>query len=170
MNIEQLGSVVRRAVGPIARSGYGLDRGDLAQNAMIAILQAGDRLHCEALVFRRAHWEASNQRRTRVREHRRSEPLSPLVAGHIRSDDAGAEAQLLRREIAALLESVLAELPDRDRNILKWIFWEDLPKAEVAKRLNLSQPRVTQLHKAAQCKLRSALADRGITSTHQCLS
>jgi RNA polymerase sigma factor (sigma-70 family) len=77
---------------------------------------------------------------------------------------------LLRREIAALLESVLAELPDRDRNILKWIFWEDLPKAEVAKRLNLSQPRVTQLHKAAQCKLRSALADRGITSTHQCLS
>ncbi len=169
MDIEQIGSVIRKAVVPIARSGYGLDPRDLAQDAMVAILEGKAGSPCETMVYRRAGWGAKNRRRQRIREYKRTEPLTADFGRHVESGELGGDVRVLRFEIAALLEMVMRQLPDRDRSVLKWIFRDEMPKGEVAKRLNVSQARVAQLRTAAQEKMRRALAAEGITSTHQCL-
>jgi RNA polymerase sporulation-specific sigma factor len=56
-------------------------------------------------------------------------------------------------ERIALLE-LLENLPERDRRILTWRFFEDKTQAEVAKNLGLSQVQVSRLEREALKKLK----------------
>lgn len=60
-------------------------------------------------------------------------------------------------DIHMLLESVLPVLPDREQQILKYIFYENLSQQEVGELLGISQMHVSRLQRRSLRKLREVL-------------
>lgn len=71
--------------------------------------------------------------------------------------EASEEAPLLERMV---VNELLASLPERERQILRWRFFEDLTQVEVARRLGLSQVQVSRLERQALKKLKEQLASK----------
>ncbi|MGB9846680.1 MAG: RNA polymerase sporulation sigma factor SigF [Desulfotomaculales bacterium] len=69
--------------------------------------------------------------------------------------ETSEEAPLLER---MMVNDLLASLPEREKQILTWRFFEDLTQMEVARRLGLSQVQVSRLERQALRKLREMLA------------
>ncbi|MGQ9532862.1 MAG: RNA polymerase sporulation sigma factor SigF [Desulfotomaculales bacterium] len=55
------------------------------------------------------------------------------------------------------LEDLLATLPGREQQILRWRFFEDRTQADVARRLGLSQVQVSRLERQALKRLRETI-------------
>ncbi len=64
------------------------------------------------------------------------------------------ELQQLRRRLADLIDC----LPERQAQVIRYHYLQQLDFSEVAKLLNLTKGRVSQLHQAALTKLRSEIA------------
>jgi RNA polymerase sigma-B factor len=71
-------------------------------------------------------------------------------------DDAGYE----RAESAVEVDGLLAELPDRERQVLELRFREDLMQREIADRLGISQMQVSRLIARSLATLRPDSAPR----------
>jgi RNA polymerase sigma factor for flagellar operon FliA len=71
--------------------------------------------------------------------------------------DPDAEDRLGRAQLQRALADAVAGLPERLRTVLGLIYTEDLTYAEVAQLLDVSKPRVCQLHADAVARLRAAL-------------
>ena len=82
--------------------------------------------------------------------------LDSLVAALPAVDEAAIRAQTLRA-VAAAVEA----LPERLQLVLGLHYDEGLTYREIAKILDVSEPRVCQLHGDAMKRLRAALADAG---------
>ncbi|MCL5289547.1 MAG: RNA polymerase sporulation sigma factor SigF, partial [Firmicutes bacterium] len=59
------------------------------------------------------------------------------------------------------VKQLLIELPERDRQILLWRFFEDKTQSEVALRLGLSQVQVSRLERQALRKLKELMLQTG---------
>ncbi|AEG61231.1 RNA polymerase sporulation sigma factor SigF [Desulforamulus ruminis] len=59
------------------------------------------------------------------------------------------------------VKQLLVELPERDRQIILWRFFEDKTQSEVALRLGLSQVQVSRLERQALRKLKELLTPTG---------
>lgn len=59
------------------------------------------------------------------------------------------------------IKQLLTELPERDRQILLWRFFEDKTQSEVALRLGLSQVQVSRLERQALKKLKDLMQHTG---------
>lgn len=57
------------------------------------------------------------------------------------------------------VKEIINNLPERDRNILLWRFYEDRTQADIASRLGLSQVQVSRLERQALKKLREILSE-----------
>ncbi|WP_066637482.1 RNA polymerase sporulation sigma factor SigF [Desulfolucanica intricata] len=57
------------------------------------------------------------------------------------------------------VKELLRSLPERDRQILMWRFFEDKTQSDIARRLNLSQVQVSRLERQALKKLKEIMAD-----------
>ena len=68
--------------------------------------------------------------------------------------EVNGELPLLER---MAIKELLLNLPERDRKILMWRFFEDKTQVEVARRLNLSQVQVSRLERQALRKLKDLL-------------
>ncbi|MGQ9824020.1 MAG: RNA polymerase sporulation sigma factor SigF [Desulfotomaculales bacterium] len=69
--------------------------------------------------------------------------------------ETSEEVPLLER---MMVNDLLASLPEREKQILTWRFFEDLTQMEVARRLGLSQVQVSRLERQALKKLKEMLA------------
>lgn len=58
------------------------------------------------------------------------------------------------------VNQLLASLPERDRKIITWRFFEDRTQADIARRLGLSQVQVSRLERQALQKLKELFAPR----------
>ena len=85
--------------------------------------------------------------------HAHSELTDVFEAPVVPSDE-----QMSRGEQARALAAAVAELPDRLQLVLSLHYVEGLAYREIAKVLDVSEPRVCQLHGDAVGKLRAALA------------
>lgn len=63
--------------------------------------------------------------------------------------DAGPETSLLARERVGYLQDAVAELPDRLRRVVVGSFYEELPMAALARELEVSESRVSQMRAEA---------------------
>jgi RNA polymerase sigma factor FliA len=63
----------------------------------------------------------------------------------------------LRSEIIALLVPAIAELPERERQILSFYYCEKLTLKEIGVRLGVGESRVCQIHSQAILHLRACL-------------
>ena len=74
------------------------------------------------------------------------------------ADRLGAHDENLERvELQGVLDSAMAHLTPREREIMNLRFIEELPQSEVAKRLGISQMHVSRLQRAAVERMRSQL-------------
>jgi RNA polymerase sigma factor FliA len=85
-------------------------------------------------------------------------PLDRLVGGAAVSDEAGVEDQLARAQVLKGLTRAIETLPERLQTVLGLHYIEGLTYREIAKILDVSEPRVCQLHGDALKKLRAVVA------------
>jgi RNA polymerase sigma-70 factor, ECF subfamily len=67
------------------------------------------------------------------------------------SDEIGADAAMADEEVRTQVRSVLSELPEKDRKILRWLFFDERDKGEVCRVLQVDREYLRVLvHRAKQ--------------------
>jgi RNA polymerase sigma factor for flagellar operon FliA len=61
----------------------------------------------------------------------------------------------------AALKKAVAKLPEREGKIVAWHYFEGVPFKIIAKRLGVSEPRISQLHARAIGRLRVTMVENG---------
>lgn len=79
------------------------------------------------------------------------------------SEDINPFKLCLDREMRALLTEAIAELPEREKQVLSLYYYEELTMKEVGAVLGVGESRVSQIHSLAMSRLRIRLHD-AITS------
>ncbi|HLK38114.1 MAG TPA: sigma-70 family RNA polymerase sigma factor [Polyangiaceae bacterium] len=74
---------------------------------------------------------------------------------------ASPQEQVEHRLNRVALERAVAQLPEREGNIVAWHYFDGVPFKTIAVRLGVSEPRVSQLHSRAMARLREAMAEFG---------
>ena len=94
---------------------------------------------------------------------RGEDTIGTLLPG---KESSEPQAELIRRELKELLDSLMAELSDRQRTVLRLRFGMDdgisRSQAEVAKELNISRERVRQIERQAMERLQKMGAGLGL--------
>lgn len=128
---------------------------DLAQETLMVAWRKEQTLHDPD---RRQAWLAGIARKRclhwlRARGRSSVPPLEPRPAG----DEP--LALLERQDLERLLRCALSELPDETRRVLLWRFLEELPHAEIGRRLGLSEGAVWMRVARGRERLRRLLLD-----------
>lgn len=69
-------------------------------------------------------------------------------------------SKLLRKERVEILARAIEELPEKERFVVSFYYFEGLTMREVAEALHLTEGRISQLHSQAMLRLRGALSER----------
>lgn len=75
----------------------------------------------------------------------------------VREMRSGPEEETLKNEVRDSLKRSVRDLPEKERIVITLYYYEDLTLKEITKVLNLSEPRVSQLHTQAILRLKSKL-------------
>jgi RNA polymerase sigma factor for flagellar operon FliA len=65
----------------------------------------------------------------------------------------------LKSEMKGLLAAAIAELPEKERQVLAFYYYEELTMKEIGQVLGVGESRVSQIHSAAVVRLRAAMKD-----------
>ena len=86
----------------------------------------------------------------------------PEAQAHAFVDESAAtpQDQVERRLDRLALESAVAQLPEREAQIVGWHYFEGVAFKTIAGRLGVSEPRVSQLHARAIGRLRLTMEQR----------
>jgi len=86
--------------------------------------------------------------------HQQLDRLDSLAAP---ADEEGIEERLTRTKMVEMIGRAIGDLPERLQTVLGLHYLEGLTYREIAKILDVSEPRVCQLHSDGMRKLRAAL-------------
>jgi len=79
-------------------------------------------------------------------QSRAAEPLTESI-----SEEKSADSTLLDEEMRSNVRHVLSELPEKDRKILRWIFFDERDKGEICRLLNVDREYLrVVVHRAKQ--------------------
>ena len=89
--------------------------------------------------------------------------VTPLEEGHEVSDEghANAEATLMAYEERARVRDALSTLPDKEKELLRWLFFEDRDKDEVCRELNVDRNYLRVLLHRAKSHFRERYNEQG---------
>lgn len=73
--------------------------------------------------------------------------------------EPGPDEQAERKELLARLAAAIRDLPDRERKVILLYYERDLNMKEIAAVLEVSEPRISQIHAAALFRLSMKLRD-----------
>jgi len=73
--------------------------------------------------------------------------------------DQGPMRKVLRKERVEILAKAIEQLPDKERVVVSFYYFEGLTMREMADSLHLTEGRISQLHSQAMARLRDLLAD-----------
>ena len=95
--------------------------------------------------------------------YRAGSRVEPLADDHDAPDDRGqtAESALVDEEDKARVRSVLAELSGRERDVLKWLFFEERDKDEICRALNVDRNYLRVLLHRAKARFRERFLEEG---------
>ena len=82
------------------------------------------------------------------------------------SDEIGADAAMADEEVRTQVRSVLSELPEKDRKILRWLFFEERDKGEVCRVLQVDREYLRVLVHRAKQRFRNDYLRRVATKTN----
>jgi RNA polymerase sigma factor (sigma-70 family) len=111
-------------------------------------------------LYRSTHYAAAAAVRTEQRRRRREQQADTMQK--IESSGQTADAWA---EVRPVLDRVMSTLNDRDRDAVMLRFYDGQSFAEIGKRLRLSDNTARMRVERALEKLRTLLAERGVTST-----
>ena len=117
-----------------------------------------------AWLYRSARHAAQAVARAELRRQKLNETFA-VMPDNASSSDSSLDWERLR----PVLDEVMEELKERDREIMLLRFFEGLSFSEVGARLNLSENAARMRTERALEKLRSQLCRRGVTSTSAAL-
>ena len=120
------------ALGPVAEA----PAGELGRSPTVDELAGRMRVNSEAI------WEARQAADT---HHSLDEPADADAREPLSETPGGEDRELCRAERVAVLQTWLAELPERQREILRLRFDEDPTQREIGERLGISQVQVLRL-------------------------
>lgn len=129
---------------------------DIVQAAFLRLsarVQVGELENPRAFLYRVVHNMALEERR-RLANHGRLEAEASLVAG---GTDDGPEELLTAKERRRLLSIAVATLEPRTRQILAMSRRDEMPAAEIARRLGLSPTQVKRLLAQAVAHCRAVI-------------
>jgi RNA polymerase sigma factor FliA len=89
-------------------------------------------------------------------------PLERMSSMPSDPEDSGIEERLARSQMAAALAREVSVLPERLQTVLGLHYLEGLTYREIAKILDVSEPRVCQLHAEGLKKLKAALTQQEV--------
>ncbi|MBI9011945.1 MAG: FliA/WhiG family RNA polymerase sigma factor [Clostridiales bacterium] len=69
------------------------------------------------------------------------------------------EAQLMDIETKRLLKEMIGKLPEKEQRIIELYYYSELTYKEIAKIMNISESRISQLHTKAITKMQAKLSD-----------
>lgn len=75
------------------------------------------------------------------------------------------EYRMLQGELLNLIYAEIRQLPVQQRQVLEWSFLEDIPTAEIARRLSLTESSVRSARTRALARLRSVLREKRLLET-----
>jgi RNA polymerase sigma factor for flagellar operon FliA len=88
--------------------------------------------------------------------------LTPVFAKQV-ADMPSPLDDLTRKEIKELIAEAIACLPKKEQMVLSLYYYDDLTLKEIAKVLELTESRISQIHSKAIISLRTKLKGAGIT-------
>jgi RNA polymerase sigma-70 factor, ECF subfamily len=94
--------------------------------------------------------------------YRAGSRTTPLEDDYDQADNRGpsAEARVVQAEDHARVREVLAELPQREQDVLRWLFFEDRDKDEVCSTLAVDRSYLRVLVHRAKMRFRERLLER----------
>jgi RNA polymerase sigma-70 factor (ECF subfamily) len=95
--------------------------------------------------------------------YRAGSRVDPLADDHDAPDDRGrtAESELMDEEDRARVRSVLGELSGRERDVLKWLFFEERDKDDICRALNVDRNYLRVLLHRAKARFRERFLKEG---------
>ena len=72
---------------------------------------------------------------------------------------------LMRMQLKQKLQLAMASLPGRHREVVQMYYEGDHTMREIGQRLGVNESRVSQIHKAALCRMQKALSESGVRSS-----
>jgi RNA polymerase sigma-70 factor (ECF subfamily) len=90
-----------------------------------------------------------------------AEPVEDRV-----SEEISADAAIAGEEERTQVRSVLSELPEKDRKILRWLFFDERDKADVCRTLQVDREYLRVLVHRAKLRFRTDYLRRVATKTN----
>jgi RNA polymerase sigma-70 factor, ECF subfamily len=88
--------------------------------------------------------------------YRSQSKVTPLEDDHDPAEErATVEANLAREEEDSRVRTIIASLPEREQNLLRWLFLEERPKDEICERLNIDRSYLRVLVHRAKNRFRT---------------
>ncbi|HRJ61863.1 MAG TPA: sigma-70 family RNA polymerase sigma factor [Azospirillaceae bacterium] len=135
------------------------DAEEIAQDAFLQVWDQADSWRADAGA-RFSTWFYRVVVNRAIDYRRRHKSFSPLEdAGDPPSPDLGAEAAVEERQLAACIDAVIADLPERQRAALALCYYDELTCAEAARVMEVSVSAMESLLVRARRAARSKLRD-----------
>ena len=148
-------SVCRRQLGDCSAAD------DATQATFLTLIRQASRVRPESL----AGWLVCVARRlcrkSRVAEQRRKRREAVVAAARSKAIPTD---ELSMREVLALLDDELAQLPERYRALLLACYWQGRTQEQAARELNVTPAAVKGLLERGRAKLLARLRQRGLTA------
>ncbi|MCI0541523.1 MAG: sigma-70 family RNA polymerase sigma factor [Verrucomicrobiales bacterium] len=135
---------------------------DVTQRVFVALDQQAVRLRNRTALSGWLHETARNFAISTVRSEQRRR-LRELEAVSMNVNDSTATNELWV-QVEAQLDDVLAELREKDRDVILWRYFERKTAEQVGERLGLSSEAAQKRIVRALDRLRSAFAERGVAT------
>jgi RNA polymerase sigma-70 factor (ECF subfamily) len=165
---DELTLLVRGRGYRMARNWVGSteDALELCQDALLKVFKSRDSYDPGQPFLPWFHRILRNTCFSHLRKHRRIRPTSLTLVGtdgeehefQIIDPEPSPEASALQAERQALFHAALAELTERDREIIALRHFEDLPYKQIAEELDIPEGTVMSRLFHARRRLREALA------------
>lgn len=88
----------------------------------------------------------------------RTTVLEDEVQQSLPDETAGADARLAVAEERSHVRQVMASLPEKERELLRWLFFDELDKDEICRRLNVDRSYLRVLLHRAKLRFRTEYA------------
>jgi RNA polymerase sigma-70 factor (ECF subfamily) len=135
---------------------------DVVQLAMVTAARKLRRVETEAHLWQ---WLARVARQHLIKEWRRR-AREPILVSVRELADTPSESSV-DRVLEEQLDSALLALPEQDRQVVEWFYFDDLSFERIGERLGISPKAVSSRLERLRAKLREALIPNGPTGQHQ---
>jgi RNA polymerase sigma factor FliA len=154
----------------------GIEMADLVQAGNVGLLQASRTYspNTGAHLAGYARFRIRGEMLDTVRRHTNRNAANVVIQGSTADDGSDLEGMipapldhsphsiLSRNERQAILDQEVDRLPVRYRTVVRLRYAKDCSLREIGDRLNVHESRACQLHRSALCRLKRALARRGV--------